>query len=96
MIGYLRDFGFKYNFIAESFETSLPWKDVSRMCTAVNKRIIDDCKGMESKDNLSYLTELPKFTTPVLLFIFTSVSYTLASKTQWQYIPKFRMPLGMK
>ena len=38
-IGYLRDFGFKYNFIAESFETSIPWKDVSKMCTAVTKRI---------------------------------------------------------
>lgn len=39
MIGYIRDFGMKYNFIAESFETSIPWKDVSKMCTAVNKRI---------------------------------------------------------
>jgi alkyldihydroxyacetonephosphate synthase len=39
MIGYLRDFGFRYYFIAESFETSLPWKDVSKMCTAVGKRI---------------------------------------------------------
>lgn len=44
MIGYLRDFGFKYHFIAESFETSLPWKDVSKMCTAVSKRIGDECK----------------------------------------------------
>lgn len=39
MIGYIRDFGFKYNFIAESFETSVPWKDVSKLCAAVNKRI---------------------------------------------------------
>ncbi len=56
MIGYLRDFGFKYNFIAESFETSLPWKDVSRMCTAVNKRIIDDCKrhGIKKQPFISY------------------------------------------
>lgn len=44
MIGYLRDFGFRYNFIAESFETSLPWKDVGKMCTAVSKRIIAECK----------------------------------------------------
>jgi alkyldihydroxyacetonephosphate synthase len=56
MIGYLRDFGFKYNFIAESFETSLPWKDVSRMCQAVNKRIIDDCKrhGVKREPFISY------------------------------------------
>lgn len=44
MIAYIRDFGFKYNFVAESFETSLPWKDVSKMCTAVSKRISDECK----------------------------------------------------
>ena len=44
MIGYLRDFGFKYQLVAESFETSIPWKDVSKMCTAVSKRIMDDCK----------------------------------------------------
>ena len=44
MIGYLRDFGFRYNFIAESFETSLPWKEVGKMCTAVSKRIITECK----------------------------------------------------
>ena len=49
MIGYLRDFGFKYNFIAESFETSLPWKDVGKMCTAVGKRITDDCKKLGVK-----------------------------------------------
>lgn len=44
MIGYLRDFGFKHGFIAESFETSLPWKDVSKMCVAVSKRISSECK----------------------------------------------------
>ena len=49
MIGYLRDFGFKYNFIAESFETSLPWKDVGKMCTAVGKRITDDCRRLGIK-----------------------------------------------
>ena len=37
--GYIRDFGMKYNFISESFETSLPWKDVSKMCPLVNQRI---------------------------------------------------------
>lgn len=56
MIGYLRDFGFKYNFIAESFQTSLPWKDVGKMCTAVNKRIVDDCKrhGIKRQPFISY------------------------------------------
>lgn len=55
MIGYLRDFGFKYNFIAESFETSLPWKEVSKMCTAVNKRISQECRrhGIKKEPFLS-------------------------------------------
>jgi len=56
MIGYLRDFGFKYHFIAESFETSLPWKDVSKMCTAVGNRIESDCKklGIKKKPFISF------------------------------------------
>lgn len=49
MIGYLRDFGFKYYMVAESFETSLPWKDVSKMCTAVGNRITNDCKKIGVK-----------------------------------------------
>jgi hypothetical protein len=39
MIWYIRDFCLKYNFIAEYFENSVPWKDVSKLCIAVNKRI---------------------------------------------------------
>lgn len=56
MIGYLRDFGFKYHFIAESFETSLPWKDVSKMCNAVGNRIESDCKklGIKKKPFISF------------------------------------------
>lgn len=56
MIGYLRDFGFKYHFIAESFETSLPWKDVSKMCNAVSNRIESDCKrlGIKKKPFISF------------------------------------------
>ena len=49
MIGYIRDFAFKYNFIAESFETSVPWKEVSKVCAAVNKRIIAECKKLGVK-----------------------------------------------
>lgn len=49
MIGYLRDFGFKFHLVAESFETSLPWKDVSKMCNAVSNRIESDCKRLGIK-----------------------------------------------
>jgi len=49
MIAYIRDFGFDYYFIAESFETSVPWSNVLALCSSVKKRIIHDCKKKEIK-----------------------------------------------
>ena len=49
VIAYLRDFAMKFDFVAESFETSIPWKDVGKMCKAVEKRIITDCKKLGVK-----------------------------------------------
>jgi len=45
MIAYLRDFGFNYRFIAESFETSVPWDNVLLLCQNVKQQIIDDLKN---------------------------------------------------
>ncbi len=39
VIAYLRDFGFDYGFIAESFETSVPWKNLNNLINNVSKRI---------------------------------------------------------
>lgn len=39
MIAYLRDFGFNFKFIAESFETSVPWDHVLPLCYNVKERI---------------------------------------------------------
>ena len=33
MIAYLRDFGFQFSFISESFETSVPWDNVLPLCS---------------------------------------------------------------
>lgn len=44
MIAYLRDFGMNYYFIAESFETSVPWANVLEVCYKVKERIINSCK----------------------------------------------------
>jgi len=44
MIAYLRDFGFNYYFIAESFETSVPWANVLDICNKVKERIVNSCK----------------------------------------------------
>jgi len=44
MIAYIRDFGFNYYLIAESFETSCPWANVLNLCTKVKERIVQACK----------------------------------------------------
>jgi alkyldihydroxyacetonephosphate synthase len=45
MIAYIRDLGLEYRFLSESFETSIPWKDVVPLCERVKKRIVDVCKA---------------------------------------------------
>lgn len=45
MIAYLRDYGFNYGFMAESFETSVQWKNVNQLCKSVSKKIYDECKA---------------------------------------------------
>lgn len=47
VIAYLRDFGLKYGFIAESFETSVPWSGVKKLCTEVKRRIDQECRKHE-------------------------------------------------
>jgi len=43
MIAYLRDIVMDYSFIAESFETSVPYKDALVLCDKVKKKIKDCC-----------------------------------------------------
>jgi len=49
MIAYIRDFGFQYYFMAESFETSVPWAQCGELCTRVKDRIRRSCidKGVK-------------------------------------------------
>lgn len=44
MIAYIRDFGAKYNVVAESFETSCPYTQVLPLCRAGEKAILDTAK----------------------------------------------------
>lgn len=45
VIAYLRDIAFDYRVLCESFETSMPWKDVLRLCENVKLRITESCKN---------------------------------------------------
>ncbi|KRX00983.1 FAD-linked oxidase-like, C-terminal [Pseudocohnilembus persalinus] len=44
VIAYLRDFSFDFGYIAESFETSCPWKNVYPLIENTTKRIQEECK----------------------------------------------------
>ena len=45
VIAYLRDFGLQYQFLAESFETSVPWTMVSTVIEETKKQVLADCKA---------------------------------------------------
>jgi alkyldihydroxyacetonephosphate synthase len=44
VIAYLRDFGLRHQFIAESFETSVPWDKVATVISETKKQVLLDCK----------------------------------------------------
>lgn len=46
MIAYLRDIVMDYSFIAESFETSVSYKDALQLCDKVKKKIKDCCLSL--------------------------------------------------
>jgi len=46
MIAYLRDIVMDYSFIAESFETSVSYKDALKLCDSVKKKIKDSCLAL--------------------------------------------------
>ena len=44
MIAYIRDVALDYNFMAESFETTVPWTKVHTLCAAVKERIAKEIR----------------------------------------------------
>ncbi|XP_071523561.1 alkyldihydroxyacetonephosphate synthase, peroxisomal isoform X2 [Panulirus ornatus] len=49
VIAYIRDLGFDYGIVAESFETSVPWDRVYTLCHNVKHRIKSECKERRIK-----------------------------------------------
>ncbi|MBI4411940.1 MAG: FAD-binding oxidoreductase [Deltaproteobacteria bacterium] len=43
-IAYIRDFVIKHYFLAESFETSVPWSQVLSLCENVKRRLREECR----------------------------------------------------
>jgi len=44
VIAYLRDVGFDYEVVSESFETSAPWDRIKDLCRNVKQRIKNECR----------------------------------------------------
>ncbi|XP_065340541.1 alkyldihydroxyacetonephosphate synthase, peroxisomal [Cloeon dipterum] len=45
VIAYIRDLGFDFNIVAESFETSVPWDRTLSLCRNVKGRVAAECKA---------------------------------------------------
>lgn len=54
-IAYIRDFVMKHYVLAESFETSVPWTAIARVCAAVRRRVEEEHRrrGLPGKPFLS-------------------------------------------
>lgn len=46
-IAYLRDFAMNYELIGESFETSVPWSNVTQFCQTVKTKVLNECKAQK-------------------------------------------------
>lgn len=64
VIAYLRDIGFDYKFVSESFETSVPWNRIEDLCRNAKDHIRAVCKkeGVQGDPYVGY------FSSPVFLF----------------------------
>jgi len=49
VIAYLRDIGFDYEVVSESFETSAPWDRIKSLCKNVKERITHECQNQGVK-----------------------------------------------
>lgn len=43
VIAYLWDFCLSYNYVAESFETCVPWDKAEALCWRVQQRLVESC-----------------------------------------------------
>ena len=76
MIAYLRDYALRFSFIAESFETSVAWKNVPALCKNVKERILNECekKGVIGKPFASFrVTQL--YDTGAAVYIYFGFLY---------------------
>lgn len=71
VIAYIRDFALNYHFVAESFETAVPWAKVSILCENVSKRLIKACikRGIPENKSIHFFILLMNKTINNILLI---------------------------
>lgn len=78
MIAYIRDMALKNNIVAESFETSCPWANVTSLCKNVRQAIKDCCIKYGNQTERSMwcsfrVTQL--YETGAAVYIYFSINY---------------------
>jgi len=76
MIAYIRDFAMNYAFVAESFETSVPWSNVVSLCKNIQDRIESECTshGVKHKPFTSFrLTQV--YETGCTIYVYFGFRY---------------------
>lgn len=51
MIAYIRDFAAQHKFVAESFETSVPFSNIQALCNNVRDKLVQSCKEKGVKED---------------------------------------------
>lgn len=55
-IAYIRDFGNDYAYISESFETAVPWANVSMLCAKVKATMLESCRQAKVKEDRLFIS----------------------------------------
>lgn len=77
VIAYIRDLGFEYYYLGESFETSVPWNLLENMARNVKDRIVRECKHLGVKGTpLSSCRVTQTYDTGACVYFYFGFLYT--------------------
>ena len=87
LIAYVRDFAYQYFCVAESFETSVPWSQVSELCRRVDNRIREEAKreGVTGKHVWVSFRVTQLYETGAAVYVYAALNL---KNTPLQNVPK--------
>lgn len=76
VIAYLRDFACNHNFIAESFEASVPWDKMDKLCYSVKDRVHASARSRGVKDYIFVSSRVTQvYETGCCIYVYFGFSY---------------------